>query len=498
MSGKYQTYPEYKDSGVRWLGSIPANWQVKRVKHLTTLNPSKSEVRSRSKDEHVSFIPMEAIGEQGELDASGSRLLGEVLSGYTYVADGDVMLAKITPCFENGKAAVATGLQQGIGFATTEVIPVRPNDPEDAKFFYYLLTSMPFKAVAEGSMYGAGGQKRVADSFVAEYHLAAPPSLERTQIAAFLDHETARIDRLIEKQQRLIELLKEKRQAVISHAVTKGLDPNVPMKDSGVEWLGQVPEHWCVTSIRNLVRSGNLEVQDGNHGELHPVANEYVDVGIPFLMANNIRDGKIDTNRCKRITKERADQLRIGFSVAGDMLLTHKGTVGEVAKVPEQIDEPYWMLTPQVTYYRWSPRFYDSSYFTYQFQSKAIATQLDIISAMQSTRSYVGLIAQGALIVTVPPIREQMQIQKELFRRTNKFNGLLSKASLMVKFLQERRTALISAAVTGKIDVRNWQPNTSTQVAESDLPMAAEQAAEAAPAHPCAHGTGSSMNSVTR
>ncbi len=469
MSGKYQTYPEYKDSGVRWLGSIPANWQVKRVKHLTTLNPSKSEVRSRSKDEHVSFIPMEAIGEQGELDASGSRLLGEVLSGYTYVADGDVMLAKITPCFENGKAAVATGLQQGIGFATTEVIPVRPNDPEDAKFFYYLLTSMPFKAVAEGSMYGAGGQKRVADSFVAEYHLAAPPSLERTQIAAFLDHETARIDRLIEKQQRLIELLKEKRQAVISHAVTKGLDPNVPMKDSGVEWLGQVPAHWVIRRLKHIaqLQSGIPKGKDLSGKQT---------ISVPMLRVANVQDGYVKLDDVHQIEIEPHELMRYTLQ-SGDVLMNEGGDndkLGRGAVWHGQLEpcihqnhvfairvsdiEPEWLSL--VT---------GSKYAKYHFY--CVAKQSTNLASISSSN-----IKETPLVI--PPKIERQQIMKYLVNMTSKLDQVSEFASRQIALLQERRTALISAAVTGKIDVRNWQLNTSTQAAESDLPMAAEQAAE--------------------
>jgi len=473
MSGKYQTYPEYKDSGVRWLGSIPANWQVKRVKHLTTLNPSKSEVRSRSKDEHVSFIPMEAIGEQGELDASGSRLLGEVLSGYTYVADGDVMLAKITPCFENGKAAVATGLQQGIGFATTEVIPVRPNDPEDAKFFYYLLTSMPFKAVAEGSMYGAGGQKRVADSFVAEYHLAAPPSLERTQIAAFLDHETARIDRLIEKQQRLIELLKEKRQAVISHAVTKGLDPNVPMKDSGVEWLGQVPEHWRVVQARHLIRL----MEQGKSPECEARTVENDEWGV--LKTGCVNGGIYRASEHKALPAHITPH--IAYEVQpGDILMSRAsgskdliGAVAYVDKTPPRLllsDKVFRLILETGVH----PKF-----FTMLMGSKTVRAQVELaINGAEGLANNITKESIKSFVVALPSHAEQRDICEHLSQQSKTFAKLEGRLSHALMLLQERRTALISAAVTGKIDVRNWRPDTSTQIVESDLPMAAEQAAE--------------------
>lgn len=464
MVGKYKPYPEYKDSEIEWLGDVPAHWKVCRVKNAATVNPSKSEVRGLPADSQVSFIPMEAIGEKGELDASRIKTLPEVLTGYTYVADGDIMIAKITPCFENGKGAIAKNLINGIGFATTEVIPIRPKRPADANFLFYVLNCNPFKFIAESSMYGAGGQKRVADSFVAEYHLSIPSESERVKIANFLDHETTQIDTLIEKQQQLIQLLKEKRQAVIDHAVTKGLNPKVKMRDSGIEWLGEVPEGWVVVNVRNLIRAGVLETQDGNHGELHPVAAEYVNDGIPFLMANNVQNGAVSLRDSKYISLERAEKLRIGFSLPNDLLLTHKGTVGEVALVPESIDVPYWMLTPQVTYYRWKNNKYLSRFFYMFFRSSCFQVQLGIIGGKQSTRAYVGLIAQGDLILAVPPVDEQYEIFSFLESAVSEYEYLISKAESAISFSQERRTALISAAVTGKIDVRTWVAPQASQI----------------------------------
>ena len=292
-----------------------------------------------------------------------------------------------------------------------------------------------------------------------------PSKDEKNKIANFLDYETAKIDSLIEKQQQLIQLLKEKRQAVISHAVTKGLNPDVAMKDSGVEWLGQVPKHWNITTVRNLIRSGELVLQDGNHGELHPTANDYVEAGIPFLMANNVRNGNLMMGDVKRISKQLADKLRIGFAKASDMLLTHKGTVGEVALVPLDIKEDYWMLTPQVTYYRWLGKKFFNKYFYYQFQSFSIQSQLEIIGGKQSTRAYVGLIAQGDLVVAIPPINEQLGIASNILEKDKSYQLMIYKAESAIQLMQERRTALISAAVTGKIDVRNWQnPNKNNEM----------------------------------
>ncbi|MCB1155854.1 MAG: restriction endonuclease subunit S [Leptospiraceae bacterium] len=213
-----------KDSGIEWLGEIPEDWEVKRLKYFTKINPSKSELSTCPKNMQVTFLPMENIGEKGELDTSLTKELSEVINGYSYLRENDVIIAKITPCFENGKGAIAKGLTNNIAFATTEVITLRCENEKSSVFLYYLLYSSPFRKIAEGTMYGAGGQKRVADSFVANYHFSLPSLTEQKAIAEFLDRETTKIDKLIEKAKESIELSKEKRQALISAAVTGKID----------------------------------------------------------------------------------------------------------------------------------------------------------------------------------------------------------------------------------------------------------------------------------
>ncbi len=454
--GKYQPYPDYKDSGVEWLGGIPAHWCSTTIKYGFSVCLGKM-LQKDAKNEAEKLKPY--------LKAQNIQPNGVNIS---VVEQMWFSLSEIrTLRLEKGDVLVSEGGDVGRSAIWNDELPecyiqnainrVRPVKGNSSRFFLYWMSFL------KGSSYiDVICNKATIAHYTAEKvevsPLLLPDDNEQRTIAAFLDYETARIDQLIAKQKQLIELLKEKRQAVISHAVTKGLNPNAPMKDSGVEWLGQVPEHWVVTTIRNLTRAGVVELQDGNHGELHPIAAEYVDEGIPFLMANNVRGGEIDLTDCKRITKERADKLRIGFAKSGDMLLTHKGTVGEVAIIPACILEDYWMLTPQVTYYRWSKKQFDSQFFACQFQSKSIQTQLDIIGSKQSTRAYIGLIAQGDLIVAIPPISEQKAIRQELDKHNKRFNSLFNKAKTIISLLQERRTALISAAVTGKIDLRGWQP----------------------------------------
>ncbi len=447
VAGKYQPYPEYRESGVEWLGKVPVNWGISRIKYLATLNPSKSEVRHFPADSMVSFIPMEAIGESGELDNSRTKPLGEVLSGYTYIANGDVMLAKITPCFENGKAAIASGLENGIGFATTEVIPVRPKRKLDARFFYYLLHSDPFKSLAEGAMYGAGGQKRVADGFVAEYHFALPDAEERDTIAAFLDHETARIDALIAKQQRLIALLKEKRQAVISHAVTKGLNLNASMKDSGVEWLGQVPAHWEVKPMKFIA-------------ELNPPKSKYKGCKTElcsFIPMDKLKLDWIGVDE-KRVISEVFDGYT--YFEDGDVLLAKVTPCFENKNmaIAQNLCNGVGFGSSEIYVLRPYPKACDIRFFFYRLQEE------NFIAVNQAAMTGAGGLKRvpseslSNYQVALPEMAEQIEIRCFLDQVTAKLNLLIERSEGAIRLFQERRTALISAAVTGKIDVRGWQP----------------------------------------
>lgn len=214
-----------KDSGVEWLGEVPEHWDVMRLRHAINLNPSKSETASLDPDTRVSFLPMEAVGVDGSLSLNQTRPISEVKSGYTYFRNGDVTVAKITPCFENGKGALMQGLETGIGFGTTELIVARPRpDRITSQFLSFLFRTAEFRRLGEGEMYGAGGQKRVPDSFVREFYTAIPPLNEQTTIVSFVDREIGKFDVLTVEADSVISLLQERRTALISAAVTGKID----------------------------------------------------------------------------------------------------------------------------------------------------------------------------------------------------------------------------------------------------------------------------------
>ena len=214
-----------KSSGIEWLGDVPEHWEVKRLRDVATLNPSKSEIARLERESFVSFLPMSAIGEDGSLNLDSEKTVGELENGYTFFRNGDVTIAKITPCYENGKGALMQGLTQGVGFGTTELIVVRPRQEESCgEFLHFLFVSTVFRNIGESHMYGAGGQKRVPDDFVRNFATGFPPAPEQAAIAAHLDAALVRFDTLTAEAQNAIDLLQERRTALISAAVTGQID----------------------------------------------------------------------------------------------------------------------------------------------------------------------------------------------------------------------------------------------------------------------------------
>ena len=435
---------------MEWLGAVPECWEVMRLRHAVNLNPSKSEAASLEPDTKVSFLPMEAVGEDGSLSLNQTRPISTVKNGYTYFRNGDVTIAKITPCFENGKGALMRGLKEGIGFGTTELIVARPHqDRITSEFLAFLFRSAEFRLLGEGEMYGAGGQKRVPDSFVREFDTALPPLEEQAAIVAFLDRETGKIDALVDEQRRLIELLKEKRQAVISHAVTKGLDPDVAMKDSGVEWLGEVPEHWEVMPFKRVIQG----IESGTSVNATDIPSDNTEVAV--LKTSCVYTGQFDHTKNKVVVENEIDRVSCPLR-AGSLIVSRMntpdlvGAAGFVDSAPSNIFLPdrLWQvsLKSEDVNTEFAHLWTQSDIYRSQIKSTCTGTS--------SSMKNLGQGDFGGFLFVNPPITEQEQIVSELNIELDKYDDLTVKANHAITLLQERRTALISAAVTGKIDVR--------------------------------------------
>jgi type I restriction enzyme S subunit len=416
-------YRSYKDSGVEWLGEVPSHWNLKRLRFAAWLNPSKNEIANYPRDAEVSFLPMEAIGEDGSISLKKTKLISDVETGYTYFRDDDVTIAKITPCFENGKGAIMHGLLGGIGFGTTELIVARPiPDQITSSFLHYIFISPTFRKYGEAAMYGAGGQKRVPDEFVRNLLWSIPPITEQLAINDFLDRETRKIDALVVEQERLIALLTEKRQAVISHAVTKGLNPTDPMKSSGIDWLGDIPAHWEAKRLRFLCQ---IETGDGDTAD----ADDNAEYSF-FVRSQTIE-------RIDRYTHDCEAVLTAGDGVGvGKVFHHYKGKFCAHQRV--YIFKDFRSI---------SARFF----FHYM---RELFMRLVLEGTAKSTVDSLRRPMIADFVMTVPPENEQSLIIEHVETQADKFDLLIAESSKTIEILKERRTALISAAVTGKIDVR--------------------------------------------
>ena len=442
-------YPKYKPSGVEWLGGVPEHWEVKRGRFCMDVNPRSNRLQTLCPEADVSFVPMETVGEYGGLELAQTRTIGDVTSGYIEFDDGDVVVAKITPCFENGKGALAAGLVNGAAVGTTELHVLRSTSIIERRFLFYFTISRLFRSTGEGEMYGASGQKRVPPEFCKNIRVLLPPMEDQRAIANFLDHETAKLDTLVAKKLTLIERLKEKRTALISRTVTRGLppeaarqvglDPHPKLKPSGVDWLGMVPEHWAVKSIKwvSAVLRG---------ASPRPIDNEiYFDEEGEYAWVRIA-----DVSAAGMYLRETAQQLSdLGRSLSvplepGALFLSIAGSVGKpcIAGIKCCIHDgfvyfPFWRGESRFLYYLFA------SGEPYKGLGK-LGTQLNLNTD-----------TVGSIIAGFPARTEQQAIADFLDHETSKLDALVAKIQTAIDRLQEYRTALITAAVTGKIDVQS-------------------------------------------
>lgn len=443
-------YPSYQVSDSN---GFPEHWQAKRLRFAVKLNPSKNEI-PLSDSELVSFVPMDAVGEYGGIRLDEDKELGEIGSGYTYFRDNDVVVAKITPCFENGKGAIAKGLTNECAFGTTELHILRADlELLDPDFLFYLTVSDWFRDLGESEMYGAGGQKRVPEDFIKNLVTGLPPKTEQQAIVGFLDHKTAQIDALIAKKQALLEKLTEQRTALISQAVTKGLDPSVTMKDSGVDWLTEIPAHWQCRRLRFDLKmnpsKSEIQLNDedlvsfipmeavGEYGGLNlDFEKELSEIGsgYTYFSDNDVVVAKITPcfeNRKGAFAKDLKNGVAFGTTEL-HVLRAHNNLL------------PEYLFN--ITMSHAFAKLGESEMFGAGGQKRVPETFFKDFT------------------IGIPPIQEQQEILNYIHDVRCKFAKRFDKVTEIISRLNEYRSALITNAVTGKIDVRDFCiPNTTEQ-----------------------------------
>lgn len=426
---------------------IATPWPEWRMRFLLCKQPTIEQRERLRAAEQVSFVPMESVGENGGLNLDTVRNKDEVVKGYTLFFDGDVVVAKITPCFENGKGALATRLYNGVAYGTTELHVLSPQSKLDSRFLYYITISHAFRIQGEAAMKGAAGQKRVPDEFIQDYRFHLPSVTNQRRIADFLDAETTQIDALVVEKERMLALLEEKRAALISRAVTRGLDPDVPLKPSGLEWLGDIPAHW---EIRRL---GFLFILQG--GCTPSKANDEFWKGeIAWASSKDIKQ-QILTDTEDHVSDEAMDKTGLSLIEPPVVLLVVRGMIlakripTSLTGIPVTINQDLKALKPDET---WISPIYLKLLFD--------GLQAPLASLIEESAHGTKCFRTDLLTtfkVPLPPLPEQIEIISLLSRERTRTAELEETLQLSIAILKERRSALITAAVTGQLQISENQ-----------------------------------------
>ncbi len=434
-------YQSYKPSGVEWIGEIPNEWSTKRL--IYSFKIQKGKIPSELLDEPIvnglPYLSMDVLRGNEPTEFSIDKNIVEVKDGDIGILWDGSNSGEIIKINRNGilssTVSLLTIIDQGL----------------NKEFGYYLLKLFEndFKSNTTGM-----GIPHVNGNYVRETKLIIPPILEQLQIVQFLDEKTELIDKLISTKERKITLLKEQRTSLINEVVTKGLNPNVKMKDSGIEWIGEIPEHWLLISLHKLLQTNRLDFQDGNHGGEYPNPEEFIKNGVPFIKPRDIQDGKVEWLDCDRLPFERTTKFRIGFSNNDDVLLVNRGgSIGKVCYVTDYDNEyPYFIINPQVTYLR-GKNGLSSKYVFYITKSDVFRCGVDLVLGHGSTFPFLGLSNMSDFKMVLPPFEEQNKIIEYLDSKTKEIDDLVQLEQKKIDLLKEYRQSLISEVVTGKIKV---------------------------------------------
>jgi len=415
----FPAYPSYQDSGIDWAGEVPSHWDITALKRFLNMQSGTS-------------ITADSIGEDGAYPVFGGNGLRGHTSSFTHAGEYALIGRQGALC---GNVNYASGKF----WASEHAIVCTPNKPVALTWLGELLRAMNLNRHSTSA-----AQPGISVEMIRELLVPIPPHDEQVAIATFLDRETAKIDDLIAEQQRLIDLLKEKRQAVISHAVTKGLNPDALMKDSGIGWLGEVPAHWTVLRLKNACSDskagpfGSALTKDMYESQGYRVYGQEQVIPADFTIGDYY------------INATTYEELKQYSVKSGDILISCVGSFGRVAVVPENVEPG--IINPRLIRLRANSN-HHPDYLAVLLRSQPVFEQFSFLSR-GGTMDVINLGTLNSIVVAAPPGDEQLAILNFIKREVESYERLIGHAETSTNLLQERRSALISAAVTGKIDVR--------------------------------------------
>ena len=428
----FKSYPKYIPCSIQWFTEIPQGWKEVRVEQYLV-----------KKDENIgslwSSTQLLSLTQKGVIEKDINDGKGKTHSDYsTYQAidKGDLVFC----LFDIDETPRTVGLSTKKGMITSAYTAFKSKENINTQYVYYFFESLDDAKALKP--YYKGLRKTVRPPEFLKIHVPFPPKEEQDVISKFLDSETSRIDNLIAKQEKLIELLEEQRKSIISHAVTKGLNPNAPMKDSGVEWLGEVPEHWDVAVVKRafIVKLGKM---------LQPDQKDETDVIKKYLKASNLTwDGVKDIDNEMWFSKNDLKKLKLEI---GDLLVAEGGDVGKSC-IFDSNEEFYYQNS--VNRVRGQKNNANKFLYYWLFTLK-YSGYIDIL-CNKSTIAHFTAEKLNETILLLPDSVEQNEIIAYLERENGKINQLILKQQSLIEKLKEYRTSIISHAVTGKIDVREF------------------------------------------
>jgi type I restriction enzyme, S subunit len=442
-----KAYQVYKTTNLEWLRQIPEHWASVNLRWVSQIFAGGTPSKEKLEYWESGTIPWIASGEVNQ---------GYITSPTTYITEEGFnnSSAKWIPKDALVMALAGQGKTKAtvarLGIATTcnqslaAIVPLRIS----ARYLFYWLQSN-YQRIR--GLVGDGLRDGLNLEIIGSLPSLLPPHDEQQAIADFLDCKTIQIDTLIEKKRRQIDLLQEQRTALINHAVTEGLNSDAPMKDSGVEWLGEIPSRWIVSKLKYL-----CYVSDGNHGEEYPEETDFTDEenGVPFIRVTEFDGFNITRNGILYITKEKNESMRKGGLQENDILFVNRGSIGKIALVSKEFEGAN--LNSQIAYFRVTSPKMNYKFLLYFLSSGAFQKMLSSLihgGALQQLplKRIIGL------EVLCPPIEDQIDIVNYLEQIATKADLSIKSISREIELVQEYRTALISEAVTGKIDVREWR-----------------------------------------
>ncbi|MBC5792734.1 MAG: restriction endonuclease subunit S [Nanohaloarchaea archaeon] len=424
---------ETKEDSFVWK-NVAEEWSLVDGTKIFEVNPSydaEGEITYIGMDNLQTELPYPSI--EGIRDADD-------YSGKLFTED-DVIFPRITPCTENGKRAIIEDIDTEYGIGSTEFIVLSPDQDKLVPWYlFYLVNSYVVRDYAISRMRGSTGRQRVPYSvFRNELDVALPPKDEQRRIASVLYN----MDQAISKTEEIIEQTQRVKKGLMQDLFTEGYYSHEEFEDSR---FAKYPEEWDSKQVRDLIDEGVIEkIMDGNHGERHPTSEDFIEEGIPFVTSDAVWNSHVDWENAKKISEETYENLRKGFAEPGDVLLTHKGSVGRVGRVPE--DKEKVMLSPQVTYYRINDEeTLDPEYLKYFFRSSFCQKEMAGHS-QQSTRDYIGLTKQKTLKIHVPKIEEQRKIADAL----NSMDQKIEREKEEKEELQRLKKGLMQDLLTGSV-----------------------------------------------